>query len=85
MTLRHHGQLDPATRRPHPTHEQQQLAELAHRTREPISLLRRLSPDYQAEWLARQRHQDAARARAEITQLRAQLTDITSNGGDGRQ
>jgi hypothetical protein len=73
MALRNHRQLDPAPRRPQPSVERQQLAELAHRTGEPLRQLQRLSAGYRAEWLAQLRREDGARARAAITELREAL------------
>ena len=53
MALRHQGQLEPAERRPPASLEELELRELAHRTGQPIRVLRGLSPAYRAAWLAR--------------------------------
>jgi hypothetical protein len=42
MALRHQGKLDPAPRSPRRDGEDRELAELAHRTGEPVAILRRL-------------------------------------------
>jgi hypothetical protein len=76
MALRHQRRLDPAPRRPRPSGEQLMLAELSHRTGQPISLLRRIAPSYREEWLARQRQEDAARARAEMAEFRQRIANI---------
>jgi len=76
MALRHQGQIPPAERRSGPDQEQLELAELARRTREPISLLRRLSAGYRQAWLARQRQHDAQRARREMIELRERISQI---------
>jgi hypothetical protein len=78
MALRHQRQLARAQRPPLPQPEQLELAELAHRTGEPLSLLSRLSASYRQQWLADQRQQDAARARAEILELRRRIADTLS-------
>ena len=82
MALRHQQRLDPAARRPRPSDEQLALAELSHRTSQPISLLRRISPSYREQWLARQRQQDAARARVEITEFRHRIANIFQPSAD---
>jgi hypothetical protein len=76
MTLRHTGQLEPAQRPERPAIEDLELRELAHRTGEPISLLRRISPVYRQAWLQRQRQQDAAQARADAVAFRRQLAEL---------
>ena len=75
MALRHQHQLAPADRRPPLEPEQLELAELAHRTGEPVSVLRRLPATDRQQWLARQRQQDATRARAEMLALRQRIAD----------
>jgi hypothetical protein len=82
MALRHQRHLDPAPRRPQPSDEQLELAELSHRTGQPISLLRRISPGYRDEWLARQRQDDAARARMEMTEFRQRIASIFQSSAD---
>jgi hypothetical protein len=64
LLSRCHDEIDPGPRRPQITAEQHQWAELAHRTREPASLLRRLSPSYRQEWLAQLRWPRPSRPRA---------------------
>jgi len=76
MALRHAGQLEPAQRRERPAIEELELRELAHRTGEPISLLRRISPVYRQAWLQRQRQSDAAQARAQTAAFRQQLAEL---------
>jgi len=76
MALRHQGQIPPAEQHPRPDQQQLELAELARRTREPISLLRRLSAGYRQAWLARQRQHDAQRARREMIELRERIHQI---------
>ena len=76
MALRHQRQLEPAQRRERPAVEELELRELAHRTGEPISLLRRISPGYRQAWLQRQRQQDAAQARADTAAFRQQLAEL---------
>jgi hypothetical protein len=78
MALRHQCQLDPAERRPRPSDEHLELAELAHRTGEPISLLRRISPSYRNQWLVQQRQEDAMRARAETIEFRQRIADMVA-------
>ena len=73
MALRHQGQLEPAERRPPASLEELELRELAHRTGQPIRVLRGLSPTYRAAWLADRRQQDAQRARAEILAFKQQI------------
>jgi hypothetical protein len=76
MALRHQRQLEPARRRERPAIEELELRELAHRTREPITLLRRLSPAYRQAWLQHQRQQDAAQARADAAAFRQALAEL---------
>ena len=75
MAHRHQRRLEPAPRRPRPSDEQLELAELWYRMGQPISLLRRISP-YREQWLARQRQEDAARARVEMTEFRQRIASI---------
>ena len=75
MALRHQGKLDPAPRSPLRDGEDRELAELAHRTGEPVAILRRLPASYHHQWLAAQRQADAARASAEMTAFRQQIAD----------
>lgn len=75
MALRHQGKLDPAPRSPRRDGEDRELAELAHRTGEPVAILRRLPASYHHQWLAAQRQADAARASAEMTAFRQQIAD----------
>jgi len=76
MALRHQRQLDPAARRPALSDEQRELAELAHRTGEPLQTLARLAPSYRQSLLSRLRAGDARRAAREIIAFKAQLTKI---------
>ena len=82
MALRHQRQLDPADRRPPRTSDQLELAELAHRTGEPITTLRRLSPSYRQQWLAQQRQQDALRTRTEARAFRQRIADTLNTPSD---
>jgi hypothetical protein len=79
MALRHQDKLQPAARRPAPGEPQRELAELAHRTGQPVSLLSRLSPAYRQAWLARLRSQDARRAWREIIAFKDQIANITTD------
>jgi hypothetical protein len=76
MALRHQRQLEPAQRPERPAIDEFQLRELAHRTGEPISLLRRISPVYRQAWLQRQRQQDATQARADTAAFRRALAEL---------
>jgi hypothetical protein len=76
MALRHTGQLEPAQRPQRPAVEELELRELAHRTGEPTSLLRKISPVYRQAWLQRQRQSDAAQARADTTAFRQALAAL---------
>lgn len=73
MALRHHGQLERAERQQPASLEELELRELAHRTGQPIRVLRGLSDTYRAAWLARQRQDEALRARAEILAFKQQI------------
>ena len=73
MALRHQRQIPPAVRRPIPTDDQRELAELAHRTREPLGLLAQLSPAYRQAWLAQLRAEEAQRAQQDVLAFKAQL------------
>ena len=79
MALRHQDKLQPAARRPAPSEPQRELAELAHRTGQPVSLLSRLSPAYRQTWLARLRGEDAQRAWREIIAFKDQIANITTD------
>ena len=59
-----------------PSVEEIELRELAHRTGEPIRLVRGLSPAYRAAWLAELRHRDADQARRELAAFRATLAGL---------
>jgi hypothetical protein len=76
MALRHTGQLEPAQRPERPAVEELELRELAHRTGEPTSLLRKISPAYRQAWLQRQRQSDAAQARADTAAFRRALAAL---------
>ena len=76
MALRHQRQIPPAARRAVRTDDQRELAELAHRTREPVGLLARLSPAYRQAWLARLRAEEAQRAQQDVLAFKAQLQRI---------
>jgi len=76
MALRDLRALDRAERPERPSIDELELRELAHRTGEPISLLRRTSPTWRRAWLQRQRVNDATQTRAEAPALRAQLADL---------
>ena len=76
MALRHQRHLAPAERSERPRIEDLELRELAHRTGEPISLLRRISPVYRQAWLQRQRQSDAAQARADTAAFRRALAEL---------
>jgi len=76
MALRDARQLEPARRPERPGIEELELRELAHRTGEPISLLRRISPAYRQAWLQHQRQHDAAQARAETAAFRRTLAEL---------
>jgi len=75
MALRHQGQIPPAERRSPPDQEHLELAELAHRTGEPIGLLARTDREYRREWLVRLRADDARQGREAMQHLR----DLISN------
>ena len=76
MALRHQRQLAAAPSGGRPRRSMScELRELAHRTGQPIGVLRGLSPAYRAAWLARQRQQDAQRARAEILAFKQQIAN----------
>ncbi len=77
MALRHQRQLDRPPRRSPASAQQRELAELAHRTAEPLSVLARLSPAYRQAWLAQLRRDDAERARREILAFNAQIANLT--------
>lgn len=78
MALRHHEEIPPAVRRPVLTDDQRELAELAHRTGEPVSLLLRLSPAYRQSWLAQLRRSEADRARREMIAFKAEIANIAA-------
>jgi hypothetical protein len=75
MALRHQRQLERAERQPPASLQELELRELSHRTGQPIGVLRGLSPDYRAAWLAHRRQQDAQRARAEILAFKQQIAN----------
>jgi hypothetical protein len=77
--LRHQDKLQPAARRPAASEPQRELAELAHRTGQPISQLGRLTPAYRQAWLARLRQHDAQRAWREIIAFKEQIATITTD------
>jgi hypothetical protein len=83
MALRHQRQIPPAARRAVRTDDQRELAELAHRTREPLGLLARLSPAYRQAWLARLRAEEAQRAQQDVLAFKAQLQRIADQRGSG--
>ncbi len=76
MALRHLGEIPPAVRRPVPSNDQRELAELAHRTGQPLGVLVRLAPGYRQAWLARLRVQEAQQAWREVLAFKAQLAGI---------
>ncbi|MGO9955969.1 MAG: hypothetical protein ACLP50_08300 [Solirubrobacteraceae bacterium] len=76
MALRHTRQLEPAQQPERPGIDELELRELAHRTGEPLTLLRRLSPTYRQAWLNERRQSDAAQARADTAAFRQQLADL---------
>ena len=76
MSLRHHGEIPPAVRRAVLSDDQREVAELAHRTGQPLGVLVRLAPGYRQAWLARLRVQEAQRARREIVAFKAQIASI---------
>jgi hypothetical protein len=75
MALRRQGQLGRAERQPPASLAELELRELAHRTGEPIRVLRGLGDTYRAAWLADRRQQDAQRARAEILAFKQQIAN----------
>ncbi len=79
MALRHQRQIPPADRRPVRSDDQRQVAELAHRTGEPVSLLLRLSPVYRQSWLAQLRRSEADRTRREMVAFRAEIANIAAD------
>ena len=79
MALRHQRQLAPAARRPAASDPQRELAELAHRTGQPASVLARLTSAYRQSWLERLRCEDAQRARREIIAFKDRLASITAD------
>ncbi len=76
MALRDARQLEPARRPERPGIEELELRELAHRTGEPIRLLRRISQAYRQAWLQHQRQHDAAQARADTAAFRRALAEL---------
>ncbi|MGO9899897.1 MAG: hypothetical protein ACLP0J_09435 [Solirubrobacteraceae bacterium] len=79
MALRHQRRLDPVQRRERPGIDELELRELAHRTGEPLSLLRGISPVYRQAWLQRRRQSDAAQARADVAAFRRALAELHEN------
>ena len=76
MSLRDRGQIERSGKPVAPSVEEIELRELAHRTGEPIRLVRGLSPAYRAAWLAELRHRDADQARREFAAFRATLAGL---------
>ncbi len=76
MALRHHGEIPPAVRQQVRSDDQRELAELAHRTGQPLGVLVRLAPGYRQAWLARLRVQEAQQAWREVLAFKAQLAGI---------
>ena len=70
------GELPPAVRRAVLSDDQREVAELAHRTGQPLGVLVRLAPGYRQAWLARLRVQEAQRAWREIVAFKAQIASI---------
>ena len=81
MAGRDRGEIDRGARPQHPSIAELELRELAHHTGEPVSRLRRTSPAWRQAWLEHHRVQDAARAREEMTALRAQLAALHEPAG----
>jgi hypothetical protein len=77
MALRHQRQIPPAARRPVRSDDQREVAELAHRTGQPLGVLARLAPAYRQAWLARLRAEEAQRAQQDVLAFKAQLERIT--------
>ena len=77
MALRHQRQIPPAARRPVRSDDQREVAELAHRTGQPLGVLARLAPAYRQAWLARLRAEEAQRAQQDVLAFKAQLQRIT--------
>ncbi len=80
MALRHLGEIPPAVRRTVLSDDQREVAELAHRTGQPLGVLVRLAPAYRQAWLARLRVQDAQQAWREVLAFKAQLAGIRDEG-----
>ena len=76
MSLRDRGQIECAGKPVPPSVEEIELRELAHRTGEPMRLLRGLSPAYRAAWLAELRRRDVDQARRELAAFRATLAGL---------
>ncbi|MGP0052676.1 MAG: hypothetical protein ACLPZR_28090, partial [Solirubrobacteraceae bacterium] len=76
MALRHPRRLAPPDRVARPGVEELAWRALAHRTGEPLNLLRRVSFAYRQAWLASERQRDAAQARADLVAFRAQLAAL---------
>jgi hypothetical protein len=76
MALRYEGELEPAQRPKRPSVEQLELRELSHRTGQPLSLLRQISPTYREAWLTQARQRDAVQARADALSMRAALAAL---------
>jgi hypothetical protein len=81
MALRHHGAIPSAVRRPVLSDDQREVAELAHRTGEPLGVLVRLAAGYRQAWLARLRVQEAQEAGRELLAFKAQLAEILRDDG----
>src|SRR5450755_2512652 len=81
MALRHQRQISPAARRPVRSDDQREVAELAHRTGQPLGVLTRLAPAYRQAWLAGLRAQEAQRAQQDVLAFKARLARIPDEGG----
>jgi hypothetical protein len=81
MALRHQRQIPPAARRPVRSDDQREVAELAHRTGQPLGVLTRLAPAYRQAWLAGLRAEEAQRAQQDVLAFKARLARITDEGG----
>jgi hypothetical protein len=81
MALRHQRQIPPAARRPVRSDDQREVAELAHRTGQPLGVLTRLAPAYRQAWLAGLRAEEAKRAQQDVLAFKARLARITDEGG----
>jgi hypothetical protein len=80
MALRHHREIPLAVRGPVRTGDQRELAELAHRTGQPLGVLARLAPSYRHAWLAQLRVREAQQAWRDVLAFKAQLQRIADQG-----